>query len=371
MATIIKTIKDKLGNIILPRTKSIAVTMEDGSQVETAINSKQAIGNYLIPTNEIITNPIPRDADTLTGYTPTTLPVSTLTQTSINTRLAKTTNITTIDDTGIADGEIMVANLTAKKIETSNVNISEVAKLTPVATFTLTTNAEIVVSAYDIGTDTITSVAHGLLNDDRIYPTLNNTEYAKYIRQLIIGGMNTNAVYYVVNKTNDTFQISLTSGGAVIDLTTLGTTDLTKWHFEKGMPSSIALSSLPASKKYRIKAWLKTCDGTGFYIMPTTWVVQAWSTFTAYGYPSVDPIGAGANLYLDVELSSAPILSQRIFKHSYYPSTTNTGEIVISNTDVVRLSYYTSLLNTDITSIIVGNASQRFLNGSKIEVYNL
>lgn len=37
--------------------------------------------------------------------------------------LQKTTNITSIDDTGIADGEIMVANLTAKKIETSNKTI--------------------------------------------------------------------------------------------------------------------------------------------------------------------------------------------------------------------------------------------------------
>jgi hypothetical protein len=46
---------------------------------------------------------------------------------NINNKLSKTTNITSIDDTGIADGEIMVANLTGKKIETSNVLIGDLA----------------------------------------------------------------------------------------------------------------------------------------------------------------------------------------------------------------------------------------------------
>jgi hypothetical protein len=47
--------------------------------------------------------------------------------TTVGNKLAKTTNITSIDDTGIADGEIMVANLTGKKIETSNVLIGDLA----------------------------------------------------------------------------------------------------------------------------------------------------------------------------------------------------------------------------------------------------
>lgn len=43
--------------------------------------------------------------------------------TALGTKLAKATNVTAITDTGIADGEIAVFNLTNKDIRTSNINI--------------------------------------------------------------------------------------------------------------------------------------------------------------------------------------------------------------------------------------------------------
>ena len=61
-------------------------------------------------------------------------------------------------------------------------------------------------------TDTFTKIAHGLVNGDRV---------------LIAGttvptGLNAAIVYYIVNKTDDTFQVSLTSGGAAALFTTDG-----------------------------------------------------------------------------------------------------------------------------------------------------
>lgn len=59
-------------------------------------------------------------------------------------------------------------------------------------------------------TDTFTKTAHGLLNDAQVI-----------IRSKTGGsGLTVGSTYYVVNKTTDTFQLSLTSGGAAVDLGT-------------------------------------------------------------------------------------------------------------------------------------------------------
>lgn len=58
--------------------------------------------------------------------------------------------------------------------------------------------------------ETITKAAHGLNNGDRVVlSTIVTTT-----------GLNTDIMYYVVNKTNDTFQVSLTSGGAAVLMAT-------------------------------------------------------------------------------------------------------------------------------------------------------
>ena len=66
----------------------------------------------------------------------------------------------------------------------------------------------------DAGTDFATSPAHGLSNGDRIMVFSSTT---------LPAGLSLATVYFVVNKTANTFQLSLTSGGAAIDLTDAGT----------------------------------------------------------------------------------------------------------------------------------------------------
>ena len=42
MATLVKTLKDRKGNLLVPRTVSIAVTMMDGTTLDFAINNIKA-----------------------------------------------------------------------------------------------------------------------------------------------------------------------------------------------------------------------------------------------------------------------------------------------------------------------------------------
>lgn len=64
------------------------------------------------------------------------------------------------------------------------------------------------------GTDTITETAHGMQNGDPVL--LSNAGGG------LPAGLAVDTTYYVVNATTDTFQLSLTSGGSAVDITTTG-----------------------------------------------------------------------------------------------------------------------------------------------------
>lgn len=61
--------------------------------------------------------------------------------------------------------------------------------------------------------DVITSYAHGLVNGDRVIIKSANG-------QALATGYAANVIYFVVGATTDTFQLSLTSGGAAVTIST-------------------------------------------------------------------------------------------------------------------------------------------------------
>lgn len=69
-------------------------------------------------------------------------------------------------------------------------------------------------SGVNTSTETITYAAHGLSNGETV--TYNNGGGTS------ITGLTSGTAYYVVGKTTNTFQVSLTSGGAAINLTGTG-----------------------------------------------------------------------------------------------------------------------------------------------------
>ncbi len=86
--------------------------------------------------------------------------------------------------------------------------------------------------------DVITSNGHGLVDTDRVtLQTVNN--------EALPTGLSATVVYFVVSGTTDTFKVSLTSGGAAVDITAIG-----ELAFQKVIPEvfgaqgSLTLTSL-------------------------------------------------------------------------------------------------------------------------------
>ena len=63
--------------------------------------------------------------------------------------------------------------------------------------------------------DTITAPAHGLANAERVFVLAAPGA-------VIPTGLSENTAYYVINTATDTFQLSLTNGGAAVDITVSG-----------------------------------------------------------------------------------------------------------------------------------------------------
>jgi len=83
----------------------------------------------------------------------------------------------------------------------------------------------------DASTDIITSVSHNMVEGETV--TLTTTG-------VLPAGLSTVTTYYVRNPLTNTFQLSLTSGGAVIDITNVGTGVHT---YDNGGISLVALGS--------------------------------------------------------------------------------------------------------------------------------
>jgi hypothetical protein len=94
-----------------------------------------------------------------------------------------------------------------------------------------------VAGSANAGTDAITIAGHGLSNADRV--CLYATSGAA-----LPGGLSASTLYFVINKTNDTIQLSPTSGGAAVDITDAGSGD---WYVAKSPASSAILPLLAAT----------------------------------------------------------------------------------------------------------------------------
>lgn len=63
--------------------------------------------------------------------------------------------------------------------------------------------------------DAISSNGHGLANTNRVF-------VSTVAGEALPAGLSATTLYFVVGATTDTFQLSLTSGGAAVDITALG-----------------------------------------------------------------------------------------------------------------------------------------------------
>lgn len=104
----------------------------------------------------------------------------------------------------------------------------------------------------DVG-DTVTLTTHGMTNGQTV--TLSNIVTAT--------GVSPGTVYYVIGATADTFQLSLTSGGAVVDITSAGTATVTRGDTATYDVSSVAGTSVVLTTNASVTAsGLKFIYGT-------------------------------------------------------------------------------------------------------------
>jgi hypothetical protein len=97
------------------------------------------------------------------------------------------------------------------------------------------------ISAVDTGTETFTSTAHGKANADvvKVHSSADD----------LPSGLSSTRVYYIVGATTDTFQLSLTSGGSAVDVTSAGSGTLTVYDVDDPNVETLATWQGPASSK--------------------------------------------------------------------------------------------------------------------------
>lgn len=111
-----------------------------------------------------------------------------------------------VDDASQSSGSLSWAAYTARlgkliKLGYYNLSSVKVRKATG-QTFTA-----------DAGTDVISATAHGFEDGDPVYVQSTTT---------LPAGLSANTIYYVRDKTTDSFKLAATSGGAAIDITSTG-----------------------------------------------------------------------------------------------------------------------------------------------------
>jgi hypothetical protein len=82
--------------------------------------------------------------------------------------------------------------------------------------------------AADVTANTITSAGNGLANTDRV-------RVFNVFAETLPAGLTEGTLYFVVGAATDTFQVSLTSGGAAVDITGIG-----EMYFQKVIPEVFA-----------------------------------------------------------------------------------------------------------------------------------
>jgi hypothetical protein len=253
-------------------------------------------------------------------------------------------------------------------LDTITTQVTDVEKYTntPIAAYTHTTNKEVAVSAVDVDTNTFTSVGHGLINGDIICPLINidaGLIYPVNIYQTpVVWGVS----YYVINKTDNTFQLSLTSGGAVIDLTTNANLDLTKWHFEKRSIGYITISNLSNLTKCKIllkgKSVIKTVSS---YILPNSTNTANFiqNGATSYSVPAITGITSDVGFNIECEIDYTKNLC---IKANGIAVLSNTASANITNF-IDKILFSPFYKNSEITSLIFDSFYPA--NGTIIEVY--
>lgn len=236
----------------------------------------------------------------------------------------------------------------------------------PIASYTIAGNKEVVISAVDVDTDTFTSAGHGLSNNAVVYFTINNNAGAIYPIKLYPGGVTVKK-YHVVNKTDNTFQLSETSGGSAIAISANADMDLTKYHLE-AVVTEVSFTNLPADL-YACRIVINgriPIPGAGAFILPNNISTsgEEWckNGGTTYVIPDLT-LGHDVSLHVEIMLNAKNYLTINAKGLGVKSNNASANIHTLIDTLFVSPVY----VNTPITSI--KTTLMRLANGSTVEVY--
>lgn len=221
-------------------------------------------------------------------------------------------------------------------------------------------------TAVDIDANTFTATAHGLVNGDIIFPAMNNVID---IRVAYPGGV-TQLNYYVVGATANTFQISTTSGGAALDVTSAA--NLSSMHFQKALIKSLSLSNIGTLKRCRVRAFVTSSiddKSQGVTLIPGQWPLLnnlSPNPVAAAKY-SIGRVGAKGTT---VELIFDGV-GRRVTAMGFYVSLY--GDNTTANGAENRIGVMAANETNPFTSLLLEfyNTSTIYIaNGTRIEVYS-
>ena len=257
---------------------------------------------------------------------------------------------------GIISGRLHDAVTTAQ--------LSAKAAIAPKHTYTYDSNPEIVISAVDVDTETFTSEGHGLVSNDKIFAVTNGG--AVFPLAVFAGGL-THIQYYVIYVDEDHFQISDASGpGAALNITTNASIDLTKWHFEKNLVTSVDLTSMSISDRARIVIkGIIPIHGGFVSIRPNSLYGNCLaSNTTTYGNAIFFGDGS-VQFVVDALLTLNDVVSLMILSHFAKSNTTS----AVANTEINRRFTWLNETTQTLASLRV-TFSTGIANGLLVEVYD-
>jgi hypothetical protein len=325
--------------------KSKLEGIEEGAEVNTVTSVATRTGDVVLTKSDVGLSNVDNTSDV-------DKPISTLTQTALDNKVDEPT----VEGT---NGQVLTTDgLGGRSWSTISGNSDQF-----IFSYVFNGNAEYYPTALDIATGTFTLNNHGLANNTRIFGTINLNQIGVDLATILPTNLVYTTEYFVVNATQNTFQISTTSGGSALTFTTTG--DLTRWHFEVGNTNTITFTGLAPYKRLTVYILGFAFNGVwqsvfGALINNTAWTRgrQSLSSQQQQGFGSAGSYyhETKADIVLFNGFEMVDTYSQSF---SFNSDTRTTAQWKTSR--AIGVETYTTL-NVSVPT-------RNFKNGTRIEVY--